>query len=437
MTASRPSMDAQRFDVVIVGGRVAGCAMAIRLARSGLSVALIERDPVPSETLSTHLIQDVSLFEELGVLREVMACGAPPLREVTIHLEDADLSAATVDRPWLCLRRISLDAVLHRAARDAGTEMFEETAVVSALWSGGRVSGVVAQRRDGTRFALSARLVVGADGRNSTVARLVGAERYDVRPNERTAYWGYFAGIPMPNVFHLARRGRDMILSAPCDDGMTLVAAQPPLDDDRDWRDPSVLVSVASQLVGPLRGTLDEAKLMGGMRSVRRMDGFFRAGAGPGWALVGDAGHFKDIVVGQGICDALRQARGLSRCLTKESLRDPARLDAALNSWWRERDADARPMSWLAQDLGRVETTVLDHELLRVLAGSTRYRRHLQEVLARRRPPAHVVGRAVQSHALARAALHTSRADLRDAVAGALGRERDRLSIGRRATFGT
>jgi 2-polyprenyl-6-methoxyphenol hydroxylase-like FAD-dependent oxidoreductase len=269
------------------------------------------------------------------------------------------------------------------------------------------------------------------------VARLVGAERYDVRPNERAAYWGYFAGVPMPNVFHLARRERDMILAAPCDDGLTLVAGQPPLDDDRDWRDPSVLVSVASELVGPLRGTLDSAELVGGLRTVRRMDGYFRAGAGPGWALVGDAGHFKDIVVGQGICDALRQARGLSRCLTKQSLQDPARLDAALNAWWRERDADARPMSWLAQDLGRVQTTVLDQELLRVLAGSTRHRRHVQEVLVRHRPPSHVVGRAVQSHALARAALRASGADLRDAVTGALERERDRLSVGRRATFGT
>src|SRR5688572_3169726 len=310
--------------------------MAIHLTRAGFSVAVVERDVVPSDVLSTHLIQDVSLFDELGVLREVMACGAPPLREISLHIDGVDLSAANPERPWLCLRRISLDAVLSDAVERTGATLFEQTAVVDLLRSGDQVSGVVVQAPDGTRHELHASIVIGADGRNSTVGRLVGARKYDITHNERTAYWGYYAGVPMPNAFHFSRRGRDLMLVAPCDQGMTLVAGQPPLDDERGWRDPAVLESVATELVAPLRGVLSRATLVGEVRAVRRMDGFFRDSAGPGWALVGDAGHFKDIVVGQGICDALRQASALSKRLIPLLRADPSVVDAALQSWWRE-----------------------------------------------------------------------------------------------------
>ncbi len=409
--------------------------MAIHLTRAGFSVAVVERDAVPSDTLSTHLIQDVSLFDELGVLREVMACGAPPLREISLHIDGVDLSAANPDRPWLCLRRIALDAVLSAATERSGAALFEQTAVVDLLRTGDRVSGVVVQAPDGTRHELHATIVIGADGRNSTVGRLVGARKYDITHNERTAYWGYYAGVPMPNAFHFSRRGRDLMLVAPCDQGLTLVAGQPPLDDERDWRDPAVLESVATELVAPLRGVLDKATLVGEVRAVRRMDGFFRDAAGPGWALVGDAGHFKDIVVGQGICDALRQASALSRRLVPLLRREPSRLDAALHGWWRERDADARPMYWMAQDLGRVQSTVLDKEVLRVLAGSVRWRRNLQQVLAHRRPAGHVTGLRVQATALTRAVLRpsVSTVELRSAIGGAVERQRERLSPQRRA----
>lgn len=430
--------DVRRFDAIIVGRRVAGCAMAIHLTRAGLTVAVVERDAVPSDTLSTHLIQDVSLFDELGVLREVMACGAPPLREISLHIDGVDLSVANSARPWLCLRRISLDAVLSAATERSGATLFEQTAVVDVLRTGDRVSGVVVQGPDGTRHDLHATIVIGADGRNSTVGRLVGARKYDITHNERTAYWGYYSGVPMPNAFHFARRGRDLMLVAPCDQGLTLVAGQPPLDDERDWRDPAVLESVATELVAPLRGVLHRSALVGEVRAVRRMDGFFRDAAGPGWALVGDAGHFKDIVVGQGICDALRQASALSRRLVPLLRRDPARLDASLEGWWRERDADARPMYWMAQDLGRVQSTVLDQEVLRVLAGSSRHRRDLQQVLAHRRPASHATGLKVQATALTRAVLRpsVSAAELRSAIGGAVDRQRDRLAPHRRAAYG-
>ena len=92
-------------------------------------------------------------------------------------------------------------------------------------------------------------------------------------------------------------------------------------------------------------------------------------------------------------------------------------------------------MYWMAQDLGRVESTVLDQEVLRVLAGSVRNRRNLQQVLAHRRPAGHVTGLRVQATALTRAVLRpsVSTVELRSAIGGAVERQRERRSPQRRA----
>ncbi len=359
------------FDVVIVGGRVAGCSLGAHLAAAGLAVAIVERETVLGDTLSTHVIQDLDLLRELGALDAVLASGAPPLTATRLIVDGIDLSAAHPRSPRLCVRRARLDGALSAAASRAGVTLLTGTSVVGVVRDAERITGVRVQHADGTGRELRAALVVGADGRNSTVARLVSAEKYEVAPNERTGYWQYYAGVAMPAEFHLTRRGRDLALAAPCDGGLTLVAAQPPLDDTRDWRAPALLAATAEELIGPLRGMLGHARPIGPVQAVRRMDGFFRASAGPGWALLGDAGHFKDVVVGQGISDAMRQAKSMAAAVCS-GLGDPDRLDAALQAWWVARDADARPMYWLAQDFGRVESSVLDLEVLRVVSRSPR-----------------------------------------------------------------
>ncbi len=423
---------APSFDVVVVGGRVAGSSLGARLAAAGLAVAVVEREPVLGDTLSTHVVQDLDLLRELGALEPVLASGAPPLTATRLTVDGVDLSAAHPRRPRLCVRRAVLDGALSAAADRAGATLLGGTAVVGLVRDGVRVVGARVERADGTRHELRSALVVGADGRNSTVARLVGAARYEVAPNERTAHWQYYAGVAMPPEFHVSRRGRDLALAAPCDGGLTLVAAQPPVDDVRDWRVPALLAATVEDLIGPLRGVLAHARTVGPVRSVRRMDGFFRESAGPGWALLGDAGHFKDVVVGQGISDAMRQARSLAE-VVPSALDDPDRLDAALAAWWAARDADARPMSWFAQDFGRAETGVLDLEVLRVVARSRRSRRHLHEVLEHRRDPRTVVGPAVTSRAVAAATLRPDVPGprVRAAVTVAVSRELERRRAAR------
>jgi hypothetical protein len=130
----------------------------------------------------------------------------------------------------------------------------------------------------------------------------------------------------------------------------------------------------AAALATGLRGwpelgaCLASARRIGPVRMLSRWHGFFRRSAGPGWALVGDAGHFKDPSPGQGIADALRQTAALAPTVVTAlgGRRDP---DAVLRDWWRWRDRDAREMYWFAQDMGA--------------AGVTRpLRRELQEMVA-------------------------------------------------------
>ncbi len=424
--------EASSFDVVVVGGRVAGCALGVHLTAAGLDVAIVERESVLGDTLSTHVIQDLDLLSELGALEPVLASGAPPLTATRLDVDGIDLSAVHPRSPRLCVRRSRLDGALSAAAARSGATVLTGTSVVGLLSDGERVTGVRVQQADGSRRELSASLVVGADGRNSTVARLVGATKYEIAPNQRTGYWQYYAGVAMPPEFHLTRRGRDLALAAPCDGGLTMVGAQPPLDDHRDWRSSALLAATAEELIGPLRGALGEALPVGPVHAVRRMDGFFRESAGAGWALLGDAGHFKDVVVGQGISDAMRQAKALAAAI-RSGIGDTDRLDAATTTWWAARDADARPMYWLAQDFGRVDASVLDLEVLRVVSRSSRRRRRLHEVFEHRRHPRSVVGPEVAARAVAGAALRGAvpGTHLLGAVTVAVHRELDRRGIAR------
>ena len=149
--------------------------------------------------------------------------------------------------------------------------------------------------------------------------------------------------------------------------------------------------------------------------------------------LVGDSGHFKDVVVGQGICDALRQSRAMTRHVPA-AIAEPAKLDAALQTWWAERDRDAKPMYWLSQDLCRVDPTVVDRELWATLAGTARNRRLMHEVFAHRLPAGRIAGRPVQLQAAARATLRTSVSfpDLFAGIGAGIARERHRVAVDRR-----
>src|SRR5205823_13579799 len=169
----RGSATAEGFDVVIVGARCAGAPLAALLARSGLGVALLEQAKFPRDTLSTHLIEadGLSFLGRLGVHDRLRETGAPFIERADIRAENFSVVDRWPHRPEdgggiMSVRRLLLDPILVEAAAEAGADIRMGTKVSGLLEDRGRVTGVRAVT-DGEQVGLRARLVVGADGRNS------------------------------------------------------------------------------------------------------------------------------------------------------------------------------------------------------------------------------------------------------------------------------
>jgi len=81
------------YDAIVVGARCAGSGTALHLARSGLSVLLVDRAPIIGDTLSTHAILRAGVLQlsRWGLLDRVVAAGTPPVRRTTFHLADGDI----------------------------------------------------------------------------------------------------------------------------------------------------------------------------------------------------------------------------------------------------------------------------------------------------------------------------------------------------------
>ncbi len=354
------------FDVAIVGARCAGAPLATMLAKRGMRVCLLDRAKFPSDTPSTHVIQPsgVMALTRLGVLDDLYAAGAVPITRLTLVDEDvridAEFGADTFGAPGISIRRVILDDLLVRAAAAAGAEVRTGSSVVSMIREDGRVAGVVTGRA-----SARARLVVGADGRRSTVADLVGSVRYRVTPPGRVFAWAYFDGVSeAEGHLRLGRIGDLALLASPTDGGLHMAGACPPQAARTEFLADREAALMAGLDTWPeLAELLAGSRRVGPIRTVANWDGFLRQAAGPGWALLGDAGHFKDPTPAQGISDALRQAEHLADAI-EAGLGGLADLGAELDRWWRWRDRDASEMYRFASDMGTSLSPMIAREVL-------------------------------------------------------------------------
>ncbi|MEU0546491.1 FAD-dependent oxidoreductase [Micromonospora sp. NPDC005979] len=377
----------QQVDVVIVGARVAGSALAARLAAAGLSVALFDRGDLPAPTLSTHILHGTEDLRIEGVYDTVVGLGVPPLHDVFVRLDDVKLHFRHPDDPGLCPPRDVLDQVLLDRAVAAGAKTSTGTAVVGLRrGADGAVTGVTVQRADGSVRDVSARLVVGADGRNSSVARWVGARQYLTARSERALLWRYFTGVRIPPALLWHRIGVHIVSILPTGPEDFVVIAQPPerLQGELAGRKVAGFLRHVES-VSPEVGHLAAAgEPVGDLHRMVRYPSFFRQPFGPGWALVGDAGHAKDATLGHGINDALRNARALAAVLTAHWER-PAALSSGLARWARDRDRAELPNYWYGQDIGRGGTvTAMEHAFLAGLQRNPRAVGRLDDVMGDR-----------------------------------------------------
>jgi len=393
----------ETVDVVVVGARCAGSATAIALARAGRRVVALDVARFPADTLSTHLLWPAGLAElrALGALDRVRALGAPPLPVAYAGAGDVAVRGGYtpvdgIDH-GMCVRRTGLDAALVETARDAGAEVRDGVRATDVMRDDdGRAVGVRWRDRDGGEGTVRAALVVGADGRRSTVARSVGADvPYRDAPSGRACFYAYWSD-PHPEWRHVAaqwREGRELGTAFPCDGDRTLVLVQPPMTRRDAFRgDVAAAYEATVASIPGLAERLTGAERITPVRSATDIASYFRHSSGPGWALAGDAGHFKDPVTAQGIRDALRYGRLLGEAAAP-ALDDPAALDAAVARWERGRERDCLEVFQWTNGLARGRAmSPLEVELYRAAERDATLARAMLDVFSRSRTPSSVVG---------------------------------------------
>jgi 2-polyprenyl-6-methoxyphenol hydroxylase-like FAD-dependent oxidoreductase len=352
---------AERFDVVVVGARCAGAPLAALLARRGLDAALVEQATFPRDTLSTHVFEadGLAFLNRLGVIERLRETGAPLMCRVDTRAEGLRAVTEWPHRPEdrggvMSVRRLLLDPILVDAAEEAGVDVRMATKVTGLIEDGGRVTGVRVAANGG-EAELHARLVVGADGRNSTVAGLCGARKYNVTPNRRAFYWSFFEdadpGEEPTFVFH--RWADRFLLACPADSGLYQVLVSPELSElDRFRSNLEERFMDHALSCEPVANAIRDARRVGKFFGMVRWLGYFREPSGPGWALVGDAGHFKDPAAGRGISDAFRQVDALAPAIARGLGGSSGDLDEAIAEWGRLRDREFEEHYWFGTDLG-------------------------------------------------------------------------------------
>ncbi|HLN76774.1 MAG TPA: NAD(P)/FAD-dependent oxidoreductase [Nocardioidaceae bacterium] len=398
------------YDVVVVGARVAGASTALLLARAGLKVALVDRAAYGSDTMSTHALMRAGVLQlsRWGVLPEVVAANTPAVEKVLFHYADEDTVQVSI-RPTpgvealYAPRRYLVDRILVDAAAAAGVDVRHGVTVTGLLDSGrGRVAGVRATTRDGASFDLRAGFTVGADGLRSVVADQVGA------PVER---WSDALGAS------LYRYHSDFCVAGyewcygptssagmiPTNDGLTCVFVAAGPERIRSLRRrgadaafETLFAEAAPEHLPRLHMSTPASRMHGWSGA----PGFVRRSWGPGWALVGDAGYFKDPITAHGMTDAMRDAELLADAI----LQATAGLcpeEQALSAYQRQRDLLSRRLfeatdkiaayNWDMDRIRRLLREVSSAMVDEVEALERLPLRHVSAGLARNIPPDRVL----------------------------------------------
>jgi flavin-dependent dehydrogenase len=312
-----------RFDAVIVGGRVAGAATAMLLARAGRRVAVVERAPATADALSTHILFPAGnlQLQRWALLDDVVASGTAPTTQLVATVDGMSLplpfpDPATGLRALHHPRRTVLDPLILAAAVEAGVEVFDGVAVDDVLWEDDRVVGVTGRRRDGSPMALRARILVGADGMRSRVARSVDAPTYDEVGVVNATHYAYWSGLDDRGLEVWSSTAGLMAGVVPTNGGSCVFVNCRPDHLSAFRPDPAVgfhrlLVQVAPDLSERLR----DAEQTSPIRGTPGIPSFKRRPWGPGWVLVGDAGCTKDPVSAHGISDAMVSAELAARAI--------------------------------------------------------------------------------------------------------------------------
>jgi 2-polyprenyl-6-methoxyphenol hydroxylase-like FAD-dependent oxidoreductase len=318
------------YDAIVVGARIGGSTLAALLGDAGYHVLLVDKATFPSATRSTHYFRGtgfVAVLARLKLLDRILALGCPPLTFEYLYNQETErraveptLSPGAIGFN-LSARREPLDFLLvQRAMASPSVDLVEQTQITALLWEHERVVGARLLTPQGT-YDVRTRIVIGADGRHSFVARAVNAPLEESAPPIRAVYYRYVSGFLgpdgiSPNGVEFSLLGDEMAYVFPSDTGLTCIALSINLADfawmrknpeerfgERLARHRGIADRfLAAQPVGPFLGCGPEAN-------------YVRVPAGRGWALVGDAGLHQDPWMGLGMDMAGTHASFLAEAL--------------------------------------------------------------------------------------------------------------------------
>jgi 2-polyprenyl-6-methoxyphenol hydroxylase-like FAD-dependent oxidoreductase len=375
------------YDAVVVGARCAGSPLAARLAEAGRSVLLVDREPPPADTLSTHCLfpNTLARLRELGALRRIEA--EHPLNPVEYAVRILGAEAAGPFTPidgfdrMCAITRPTLDKALLEAAVAAGAQTRFGERVTGLLGAGSEeepVRGVVLEGGE----EIEARWVIGADGRASTVAKLLGLEKERPLAGEMAFMYGYWRGLPETDRFFIDVIEEGSLARVPCEDDLSIVilGLAPELtrgdqeQRQRRFRESAAAFDWFEELA------VDSHEQVGTIHVAPEtmLRGFFRRPNGPGWALVGDASHFKNPSTAQGISDAIEQALHVAAELLASDSLD------GYEAW---RDERAREHYEWSFDFARFPKPETSGPIFRGVAAEPEAGQDLRDALSRRLRP--------------------------------------------------
>lgn len=346
------------YDAIIVGARCGGSPLAMLLARQGHHVLVVDRDTFPSDTLSTAFLRAgaVRRLHEWGLFDRFLATNPAAPTQQHVYWSGNLLPTPPIEQPLYTPRRTIFDKLLVDAAREAGAEVREGFSVRELLRdSTGAVTGIAGRDANGNDAREEARIVIGADGRNSFVAKQVDAEQYDVDEGNSFGYYSFYSGLPLDRV-ELHFNQRHVLFHFPTHNNQACIAIEAPRELFQDARkDPKAWVEDAFRRLAPSIGQhLDSATHDGQYFGVSGRTSFFRKPYGPGWALIGDAGLLKDPVLGTGIDDAFRDADFVAEAL-HAAFSGASDMETALASYHARRDAASKHAYDVISEFGRMD----------------------------------------------------------------------------------
>ena len=345
----------ETFDAIVIGARVAGAATAMQLARGGARVLMVDSAAEIGDTLSTHAMTRpaVTLLERWGLGEKLVAANTAVVRQTTFDYGGeriaipikpvGGLPGLISPRRWL------LDPMLADAAVAAGAELRLATRFEGVTTGDrGQVTGAVLRDGRGRAFTARCRLLIGADGRMSRVAQAVRAPVLTTTPRGAATVYGYYAGIPNEGYRWMFAPGLQAGV-IPTNDGLHCIFASCPpsafrrrfgMDAEKG------LISAVARFDPHVAGQMASSGPAERLARFAGAPGHIRSAAGDGWALVGDAGYFKDPATAHGMTDALMDAHRLSGAILS---------GAGLRDFVRRRNAQAFEFLHLTAKIGALD----------------------------------------------------------------------------------